>query len=582
MNKLKDMSSLKDMGLKLPVGVEDFEEIRTDAYYYVDKTSFISTLLYNRGKVNLFTRPRRFGKTLNMSMLQAFFEIGRDSKDLFAGLDIAENQALCEQYMNRYPVIFLSLKGVEGISFERALGNMSDLISEECQRLSFLEQSQQIKPINQRIFAALTEQTAPYEQLVNSLRTLSRMLEAHYGQKVILLIDEYDVPLDKAFHNGYYEDMISFMRVFLGGALKTNSAMKFAVVTGCLRISKESIFTGLNNPKLNAITDVDHDEHFGFTDAEVRKMLEDYTLSSAYDDLREWYNGYRFGDTDVYCPWDIVNHVAKLKTNPHARPISYWNNTSSNNLVKRFIDKANDTTRSEIEDLVAGKSVAKVISEDLTYGELDESINNLWSVLFLTGYLTRTQEPLGLEEEPVSLIIPNREIRAVFINKIQKWFTEKLADAETQEELKRLYQAFPELDCGTIEEILHNQLRAAISYFDNYEHYYHGFLTGLLTGGAWSIKSNRESGTGRSDLLLTARDGSTGIVIEVKHAKDLQDIPVQCAAALKQAEDKNYQDAFYPGQVKQVNVYGIAFWKKSCGVMGKRVEAKSRMVIRTD
>ncbi|MCL1919211.1 MAG: ATP-binding protein [Peptococcaceae bacterium] len=551
----------------LPVGIEDFEEMHTDNFYYVDKTSFISTLLCNRGKANLFTRPRRFGKTLNMSMLQAFFEVNRDSKDLFAGLDIAQEPALCEEHMNTYPVIFLTLKSAEGEDFVEALARMEILVAEECRRLSFLEQSQQIGLDDRNDFIALRARAATPQQLSNSLRTLSRMLEAHYGKKTVLLIDEYDVPLDKAFHNSYYDKMISFMRIFLGEALKTNRSLAFAVITGCLRISKESIFTGLNNFRINTITNKLHDEHFGFTDIEVRKMLAYYNLSFAYDELRAWYNGYRFGDTDMYCPWDIINHVAELRADPKVRPKAYWNNTSSNNMVKLFIDKADNTTRSEIEELIARKSVAKVIRETLTYGELDKNIDNLWSMLFLTGYLTRTQDPLGLQSEPINLIIPNLEIREIFIEKIRDWFEEKLEDARIQEELQRLYRAFLDADCATIDEILHNQLRATISYFDNYENYYHGFLTGLLIGGAWSIKSNQESGGGRSDLILTTSDGSTGIVIEVKHAKKLEDIPVMCEAALNQIDKKRYKDAFLASRVKQIRVYGITFWQKSCGVV---------------
>ncbi|MCL1918143.1 MAG: AAA family ATPase [Peptococcaceae bacterium] len=435
-------TELKTTILKLPVGIDNFEKIRRNDFYYVDKTSFIKTLLHSWGEVNLFTRPRRFGKTLNMKMLQAFFEIGRDNQDLFENLKIGRERELCDEYMNRYPVIFLTLKSVEGETYEDAMERMAIQVSEECIRLSFLAQSQQITQADRRVFEALEAQTAVPQQLTNSLRTLSRMLEAHYGQKVILLMDEYDVPLDKSFHNGYYNKMISFMRIFLGEALKTNDALKFAVITGCLRISKESIFTGLNNPRTNSITNKLHNEHFGFTDSEVRKVLEDYNLSSNYDDLRVWYNGYRFGDADVYCPWDIINHVSELREDPTVRPKCYWNNTSSNNMVKRFIDKADDTTRSEIEDLIAGKSVAKVIKQTLTYGELDRSIDNLWSVLFLTGYLTKTQDPVGLQSEPINLVIPNLEIREIFIEKIRDLFTEHLQDTQTQEELQRLYRAF--------------------------------------------------------------------------------------------------------------------------------------------
>lgn len=554
------------MDQMMPVGMDIFEEIRTGNFYYVDKTSFISTLLRNRGKVNLFTRPRRFGKTLNMSMLQAFFDINADHRDLFAGLDIMKEQDLCEKYMNQYPVIFLSLKSVQGRTFQDALRRIASQISQECDRYSFLAESQHITNRDKRILDEVLMQTATQQQLEDSLKFLSGILRKHYDQKAILLIDEYDVPLDKAFHNSYYDDMIDFMRIFLGEVLKTNEALEFAVVTGCLRISKESIFTGVNNLKINTITNKLHNEHFGFADSEVRKMLKDCNLSFAYDDLRAWYNGYRFGGTDVYCPWDIINHVSELLADPDVRPRSYWDNTSSNDLVRRFIDRADDTTRKEIEDLVAGKSVAKVITENLTYGELDEDINNLWSVLFLTGYLTRTQDPVGLQSEPINLIIPNLEIREIFIEKIRKWFRERLHDTQTREELQRLYRALLEADCHTVEEILQNQLRAAISYFDNYESYYHGFLTGLLTGGAWSIESNREFGDGRSDLLLTTRDGSTGIVIEIKHANEEKDIPVKNEAALTQIKEKNYEDAFQGSRVRQIRLYGITFWKKTCVV----------------
>ncbi|MCL1790884.1 MAG: ATP-binding protein [Peptococcaceae bacterium] len=555
----------------LPVGIEDFVEMRTDNFYYVDKTSFMTTLLRNRGKASLFTRPRRFGKTLTMSMLKAFFEIDRNHEELFTGLEIAEEIALCAEHMNRYPVIFLTLKSVEAEDFAGALARIGVQIANECGRLSFLAQSSGGAPRDLRDFEALLMRTATPQQLEDSLRTLTRLLEAHYGQKVVLLIDEYDVPLDKAFHKGYYDKMISFMRLFLGEALKTNEALKFAVVTGCLRISRESIFTGLNNIRTNTITSKLHSEHFGFTDSEVRKMLDEYNLSSSYGDLRAWYNGYRFGDSDVYCPWDIINHASELLANPNIRPRCYWNNTSSNNMVQLFIDKADDTTRNEIEDLIAGKSVAKVITENLTYGELDDTIDNLWSVLFLTGYLTRTQDPMGLQSEPVNLVIPNLEIREIFIEKIRKWFMERLNNARIQEDLCRLYRALLDGDCETIEEVLHDQLRATISYFDNYENYYHGFLTGLLLGGAWSLKSNRESGDGRSDLILVASDGSAGIVIEIKHAKKAEDIPVMCELALAQIDKKRYQDAFLVNRVKQIRVYGITFWKKTCGVIAAPV-----------
>ncbi|MCL1792010.1 MAG: ATP-binding protein [Peptococcaceae bacterium] len=561
------------MSQQLPVGMDNFEKIRQRNYYYIDKTSFIRILLQNCGEVNLFARPRRFGKTLNMSMLQAFFEAGKDQRHLFAGLEIMNEKDLCERYMNQYPVISLSLKDVEGKTFDEALMILASQVADECVRLSFLAQDMFVDEDYLRLFKLLKAQRATPQELAGSLKTLTRMLEAHYGHKVILLIDEYDVPLDKAFHKGYYDDMITFLRIFLGQALKTNSSLEFAVVTGCLRISRESIFTGVNNLFMNTITDKEYEEEFGFTDEEVRGMLDDYKLSSVYDDLREWYNGYRFGDTDIYCPWDIINHVAKLRNNPGIRPQSYWNNTSSNDMVKRFIDKADSTTRNEIEDLIAGKSVPKVIKETLTYGELDNSINNLWSVLFLTGYLTRTKNPMGLASEPIDLIIPNREVCEIFIEKIRDWFAEKLIDDEIQRELQRLCHAFLDGDCDVIEKILTNQLRTTISYFDNYEYYYHGFLIGLLLGcgSIWSIKSNRESGSGRSDLLIVTNDGSMGLVIEIKHARKQEDIHVLTQDALDQIKNRSYEDAFMGEGIQRLRSYGITFWKKTCEVKSRDI-----------
>ncbi|MCL1917320.1 MAG: ATP-binding protein [Peptococcaceae bacterium] len=550
-----------------PVGHENFEEIRTEDFYYVDKTSFITTLMCNRGKANLFTRPRRFGKTLNMSMLQSFFEINRNNQDLFAGLDIAQEPILCKEHMNKYPVIFLTLKSVEAEDFTGALARIGVQVANECRRLSFLAQSQQIGPDDQSDFMALKARTATPQQLKDSLKTLSRILESHFGQKVVLLIDEYDVPLDKAFHRGYYDKMISFMRIFLGEALKTNSSLKFAVITGCLRISRESIFTGLNNLKVYTITDPRHDEHFGFTDEEIKRILEDYNLSSAYEELRQWYNGYRFGKKDVYCPWDIMNHVDRLLADPQAEPESYWNNTSSNDMVRRFIDKADSNTRYEIEQLVAGGYVEKAIKTNLTYAEVDESLDNLWSVLFLTGYLTQQPTEEKLSRHTMRLRIPNEEVKEIFIEKIQNWFAEKVRNSSSREEMEALYCALLEGDCNIIEKILTAQLRTTISYHDTYEGYYHGFLAGLLKGGGfWGVSSNRETGDGRSDLLIVTEDGAKGIIIEVKRANSLEDIPIKCQEALRQAETRNYADAFLERGLTRAGVYGIAFWKKNCGV----------------
>ena len=409
----------------LPVGLDSFEKIRRLGYYYMDKTLLIQDVLTNRGDVNLFTRPRRFGKTLNMSMLWSFFEIGSD-KSLFNGLAISEEKQLCEEYQARHPVVFLSLKGVEGLTYEEAIARLVTLISTECKRLDYLEKAPDVKEDDRKIFRNLMARQPEEDELQDALVTLMRMLHAHYGEQVILLIDEYDVPLDKAHINGYYDQMVAFLRGFFGEAFKTNPDLFFAVVTGCLRISKESIFTGINNLKVDTITDTRYDEYFGFTEADVKKLLADYGMEYALEDMRAWYDGYHFGNADVYCPWDVVNHCDKLLDNPKARPKPYWNNTSSNALVKQFIDMADATTRGEIEQLVAGKTIRKKIVETLTYGELTESIDNLWSVLFLTGYLTVDKNAPEDEDDYTSLVIPNREVREIFIEKIQKWFAEKV------------------------------------------------------------------------------------------------------------------------------------------------------------
>ncbi|MDR3120018.1 MAG: ATP-binding protein [Clostridiales bacterium] len=563
---------------KLPVGADIFVNMREQDFYYIDKTNFIRDLLLNRGEVNLFTRPRRFGKTLNMTMLQAFFEIGVDRRDIFFGLDILKEQELCEQHMNRYPVIFLSLKSIEGKTFAEAMAKVGLLVADECVRLSFLGQNQRIDKDQRLLFKSLKARKADHAELGSAIKALSRMLEAHYGQKVVLLVDEYDVPLEKAFHNGYYDDMVSFMRQFLGDAFKTNTSLAFAVVTGCLRISNESIFTGLNNIKIDDITSDRYDESFGFTDADVRKILTDYNLTSAYEELRAWYDGYHFGDTDVYCPWDIINHVDRLLENPKAEPEAYWNNTSSNEIVKRFIDKAGASTRNEIERLIAGDFVEKPVRINLTYAELDENIDNLWSVLFLTGYLTRQRTTDILPRGTMRLVIPNAEIKEIFVEKIQKWFAERVKSTD-RSELDALHNAFLVGNRETIETILNAQLRATISYYDANESFYHGFLAGLLKGcGSWGVGSNRESGDGRSDILVIPEDYATGIVIEIKHARGLEDIPAMCEAAMRQIEEKNYQDGLLERGISSARLYGVAFWKKNCGVITKSVQLRKTII----
>ena len=553
----------------LPVGYDNFEEIRKRDFYYLDKTLLIKELLNKVGKVNLFTRPRRFGKTLNMSMLKSFFEIGSE-KSLFDGLAISKEKQLCEEYQAKHPVVFISLKSVEGLTYEDAIEMLRTLVAVECGRLDFLLQNPQVKDEDRQVMKALCWRKSTETELKNALVTLMRMLHVHYGEQVILLIDEYDVPLDKAHVNGYYDQMVAFLRGFFGEAFKTNPDLCFAVVTGCLRISKESIFTGINNLKVDTITDKRYDEYFGFTEDDVQKMLDDYGMECAREDMRAWYDGYHFGNADVYCPWDVVNHCDKLLDNPKARPKPYWNNTSSNALVKQFIDMADATTRSEIEQLVAGKTIRKKIVETLTYGELTESIDNLWSVLFLTGYLTVDRNAPKDEDDYTSLVIPNREVREIFIEKIQKWFAEKVVSQK--QSMESLCQALESGNAEQVETILNEQLRGTISYYDSYEGFYHGFLLGLLKGKSdWTILSNREAGMGRSDIQIENATGELGMIIETKRAKSRNDMEAQCDAALKQILDREYAEPLIDDGVNEVWSYGIAFFKKKCSVKAVKI-----------
>jgi len=550
---------------KLPVGIDSFEMIRRSGFYYIDKTLLIKDLLTNWGVVNLFTRPRRFGKTLNMSMLKSFFEIGSDEM-LFDGLAISKEARFCGEYQGRHPVIFLSLKGVEGASYEEALSKLSELISIECSRLSYLSESDAVGEVDQQKFKRIWKKEVRETELQYALVTLMRMLHAHYGEQVILLIDEYDVPLDKANSNGYYGQMLSFIRSFFGEAFKTNPDLYFAVVTGCLRISKESIFTGINNLKIDTIMDKRYDEYFGFTDEDVRKMLDDYGLGYAYGDMKAWYDGYRFGDAKVYCPWDVVNHCDKLLEDPETWPKPYWNNTSSNQLVQDFIGLADVTTQREIEQLVAGKTVRKRIVETLTYGELLENIDNLWSVLFLTGYLTTDGSPSQMRDGRISLVIPNREIREIFIEKIQKWFRANKVAANQN----GLYEAVWSCDCGRLQEQLRDILLDTISYYDYHENYYHALLVGLLLNSTYRIRSNAEMGTGRSDIVVEDDRSRRAVIIEVKRSQDYDDMEADSEKGIRQIQENNYA---WPYQRRKycVLAYGIAFADKDCRVKVKKL-----------
>ena len=557
--------------LKLPVGIENFREIRENGFYYIDKTKLIEQLLEQWGKVSLFTRPRRFGKTLNMSMLRCFFEIGTDGA-LFDDLYISKNTKLCEKYLGKYPVVFLSLKNVDGLTFEEAKYKLMELIGMEAERFSFLMNSEKLSENDKNKYHVLTQMfegqySIPDGSLTSSLQTLSQLLEKYYGQKVIILIDEYDVPLDKAFQHGYYREMVALIRGLFGQALKTNDSLLFAVLTGCLRVSKESIFTGLNNFKVLSITDARFDEQFGFTDEEVQNLLEFYHLKDHLYETKEWYDGYHFGNTDVYCPWDVINHVDRLNGEPGARPQTYWINTSGNDLVKRFIDNANKTTRDEIERLVAGEAIEKMVRLELTYDEIDNSIDNMWSVLFTTGYLTQT----GMTEQGAyKLIIPNKEVREVYKFQIQEWF--KKSVFSNTEQLTAFWNGVEEGNTEAIEKYLNRILSNSISVFDtkapDKESSYHTLLVGLLVGNAnWLVKSNVEAGEGFADIIVETEKPDAGIVMELKYVKVAFELEKACEKALAQIKDRRYEEYLKNDGRNNILVYGLAFCKKRCKVI---------------
>ena len=559
-------------GKKLPVGIEDFKELREENFYYIDKTGLIRDLLNSWGKVNLFTRPRRFGKTLNMSMLKNFLEIGAD-KALFDGLAIAEERELCETYMGKFPVVFLSLKSVEGLTFEDAYEMLRRILRSEMLRLSFLAESDRISEKEKYSFRRFLDEQDTREDVQDSLKMLSGLLYGYYGRKVILLIDEYDVPLDKAFQHGYYREMTALIRSLFSQALKTNDALYFAVLTGCLRVSKESIFTGLNNFKVLSVADARYDEHFGFTDAEVKQLLQDYCLEGHLKETKEWYDGYRFGQIDVYCPWDVINHVDRLRGEPDAEPQAYWINTSSNDLVKRFVDRADKTTQNEIEHLIAGEAIEKTVRLELTYDEIDNSIDNLWSVLFTTGYLTQTGKP---ENGIYKLIIPNREVREVYIHQIQEWFRETFVQDEKP--MQEFCQAFLEGNAEEIQKRLTVILGRMISVMDTKarddqkENFYHGLLLGLLRSESkWLILSNAESGDGFSDILIEPEDPDVGIVIEVKYASSIAELDKACNKAVSQIRSRRYDEKLRNDGREDILAYGIAFQKKRCKVICERI-----------
>lgn len=551
--------------LKLPVGIDSFEKIRRNGFYYIDKTNLIEQILMNWGEVTLFTRPRRFGKTLNMSMLKSFFEIGADVS-LFEGLYIAKNKELCDAYMGKYPVIFLTLKGVEGLTFADAKRMLGTILANEIDRHYYLKTSDALTDEDKAYFAKML--TGTDENIEDSIRKLSQLLYKHHGKKAVIIIDEYDVPLDKAYQNGYYREMVSLIRGLFGQALKTNDYLQFAFLTGCLRVSKESIFTGLNNFKVLSIMDSRFDEQFGFTDDEVKKLLASYGLASHFPETKEWYDGYHFGNADVYCPWDVINYVDELNYDQTVEPQDYWSNSSGNAIVRRLIDKADVQTKDEIERLIVGECIEKELSQELTYDELDKNIGNLWSVLFTTGYLTKQGRTA---DGKIRLAIPNKEIKNLFIKKIREWFRD--TSANDGKRLEEFCNAFLEKNTEKIEQLFGEYLWNTISIRDTAvakekkENFYHGILLGLLGYKAnWLIKSNAESGTGYRDILVEVPNNRTGIVIELKYAGN-GDLDAACAEALKQMEEKSYVDKLKQDGMRNFIKYGIACFKKDCRVV---------------
>lgn len=555
---------------KLPIGIENFEEMRREDFYYVDKSHVIEQLLTQWGKVNLFTRPRRFGKSLNMSMLQSFFEIGKD-KTLFDGLRISDNQELCEKYQGKFPVVSVSLKGINGATYEEARRFLIKIINEEARRLSVLSDSTELDETDDELLTQLKKKEMTNDSLVYSIRELTELLEKHYGSKVIVLIDEYDVPLAKANENGYYDEMVLLIRNLFENALKTNNSLKFAVLTGCLRIAKESIFTGLNNFKVYSITDKSFDETFGFTDAEVRELLRYYGQEKYYETVKEWYDGYRFGNVDVYCPWDVINFCSDHLADPGLEPKNYWANTSGNSVISHFIDsvgKPQKLTRMELEQLVNGGIVQKEINSELTYKELYSSIDNLWSTLFMTGYLTQRGEPSG---NRYNLVIPNREIRNIITNHILKMFKENVKD--DGKTVSDLCDALLNQNPEKVELIFTEYMKKTISIRDTFarkptkENFYHGLLLGILGFKEnWSVMSNRESGDGFGDILIRIEDEDVGIVIEVKYADD-GNLQGECEKALQQIIDIRYTEALEQEGIHTIIKYGIACYRKKCKVL---------------
>ena len=550
--------------LNIPVGISDFAKIRDRKYYYVDKTKLISDLLEEEtAEVTLITRPRRFGKTMAMSMLSHFFDIRKDSKAMFQRLKIAENTELCDEWMNQWPVLFLSFRRVDGLNFQGAYGMLQATITDVCENHLYLLDSPQVSAYPKEVMDRLLRGTASEKETKGSLLMLTKMMEAHYGKPVILLLDEYDVPIAKASANGYYAEMLEIIRGMLSTALKDNDAMRFAVITGCLRIAKESIFTGTNNFVSDTISSSHLNEYFGFTQEEVDQILIDADQTDHAEDVKAWYDGYHFGELDVYCPWDVMNYLRDLRKNPKIKPASYWRNTSDNAIIRSFIDYAGENIHEKMETLLAGGYIIQKIREDLTYDYLHSSEENLWSILYSTGYLTQVRGE-ELPPDTAALMIPNAEIRQIFETTVQEWFD----DSARKENRTALFDAVWSGDIETLTEEMNELLRKTISYHDYKEDFYHAFLTGIFTGAGYSVDSNRERGEGRSDVVV--RNSSKGRValFEAKYAKTLDGLEASCEAALRQIKDRQYAKDF-ADDYDDILCYGIAFYKKRCLVQKK-------------
>lgn len=544
--------------LTLPVGIDSFERIRREGYYYADKTGFIAELLKKTFEVNLITRPRRFGKTLTMNMLASFFDIERDSRTIFTGLTIAKEKELCSKWMNQWPVLSLSLKSAEGLEFDYAYEQLQSVISDCCLKMEYLLQSEYVNPFDKELFNRLAAKKSTREELSNSIFTLTRMLSSHFKKPVIVLIDEYDVPLAKASENGYYTQMLELIRGLLGKALKSNDFLKFAVITGCLRIVKESIFTGTNNLVTDSISGERFSEYFGFTEAEVLELLKETGFPDHANEMRLWYDGYCFGKTDIYCPWDVLNHVNRLQDQPDAKPESYWKNTSHNGIIRSFLMRTDLMVNEKFEKLLSGQCICQKVTEDLTYDVLHSSEENLWTILYLTGYLTQDGTQNGL----LRLRIPNEEVKSIFTETVMEWFKDEIS----KNDRRNLFHALWTGNQENATELLSDLLFETISYHDYDESYYHAFLAGVFSGAGFAVESNYEHGLGRPDIVVTDKRRRRAIIIEVKIAKKENQLAAQCRTALKQLEEKQYAKGFLKGY-REVICYGISFYEKECLVM---------------